>query len=111
MVVIGTLLDEGASVRIMSSTIWKALGFPHLVPLTQNLLAFNRGTSQPLGILSKFPIILGGKTIYIDVMVIQGALDFNILLVRDYIYVLGALVSSLFCVVCLLHKGRIVTVD
>ncbi len=110
MAVPGTLLDEGVSVSIMSSTTWQDLGSPHLVHVTQNLLTFDGGTSQPLGILPKFPITLGGKTVYIDV-VIQGALDFNLLLGRDYIYVMGALVSSLFCVVSFPHDGRIVTID
>ena len=44
-------------------------------------------------------------------MVVQGPLDFNILLGRDYVYVMGALVSSLFRVVCFPHEGRIVTID
>ena len=105
------MLDEGASVSIMSFTTWQALDSPQLVPVTQNLLAFNGGTSQPLGILPNLPISLGGKTIYIDVVVVQGPLDFNILLGRDYVYVMGALVSSLFRVVCFPHKGRIVTID
>jgi len=52
MVVPSTILDEGVYVSIMSSTTWKALGSPQLVPVTQNLLTFNGGTSQPLGILS-----------------------------------------------------------
>lgn len=34
MVIHGTLLDEGVSVSIMSSTTWKALGSPQLVPVT-----------------------------------------------------------------------------
>ena len=29
-----TQVDEGASVSILSSTIWKALGSPQLVPIT-----------------------------------------------------------------------------
>lgn len=81
------------------------------MPLTQNLLAFDKGTRQYFGILPKFPITLGGKTIYIDVMVVQGALDFSLILGHDYIYVMGALVSSLFRVVCFPHDGRIVTID
>lgn len=56
--------------------------------ITQNMLAFNRGTNQPLGILPKFPITLGGKTIYLDVMVVQGHLYLNLLLGRDYVYVM-----------------------
>lgn len=106
-----TVLDEGASVSLMPATTWQALGSPQLVPVAPNLTAFDGGTSQPLGILPKFPITLGGKTIYIDVSVTQGALDFNLLLGRDYVYAMGALVSSLFRVVCFPHNGRIVTID
>jgi len=111
MVVPRTILDEGTSISMMSSTTWQAFGSPQLVPVTQNLLAFNRGTSQSLGVLPKFSITLEGKTIYIDVMVVQGPLDFNLLLGHDYVYVMGALISSLFCVVCFLHEKRIVIID
>ena len=81
------------------------------MPVTQNLLAFNRGTNQPLGVLLKFPITLGGKTIYIDVMAVQGPLDFNLLLGCDYVYVMGVLIYSLFRVVCFPHEERIMTID
>jgi hypothetical protein len=64
------LKDEGSSVSILSSIAWKALGYPPLAPITQNLLAFNKRTSQPLGTLPQFPVTLGGKTIFIDVMVV-----------------------------------------
>ena len=57
------LIDEGASVSILSSVAWYALGCPQLAQVTQNLLAFNRGNSQPLGILPQFPVTLGGKTV------------------------------------------------
>ena len=111
MVILGTIIDEGTLVSIMSSTTWKALGSSQLVPVTQNLLAFNRGTSQPLGILPKFPFTLGGEIVYIDMMVVQGPSDFNLILGRDYAYAMGALVSSLFLVICFPHKGQIVTID
>jgi len=74
------------------------------------LLAFNRGTSQLLGILPKLPITLGGEIVYIDMMVVQDPLDFNLLLGRDYVYVMVALVSSLFRVM-FPHEGRIVIID
>jgi len=74
-------------------------------------LPFNRVTSQPLEILSQFPITLGGKIIYLNVMVVPGPLDYNLLLGRDYVYDMGAIVSTLFRVICFLHEGRIVTID
>ena len=69
----------------------------------QNLLAFNRKTSQPLGTLPRFPVTLGGKIVFIDVMVIQDPLDFALLLGRDYVYAMKAIVSTLFHVICLPH--------
>jgi hypothetical protein len=74
------LIDEGSSVTILSSITWKALGYPQLVLVTQNLLAFNKRTSHPLGVLPQFPVTLGGKTIINDVMVVQDPLDFDLLL-------------------------------
>ena len=111
LVVPSTIIDEGASVIILSSTTWKAFGSPSLAPVTQNLLASNKRTSQPLGILPRLHVALGGKTVHMDVMVVPGPLDFNLLLGRDYTYAMGALVSSLFRVVCFPHEGRIVTID
>ena len=67
--------------------------------------------SQPLWILPRLPVTLGGKTIHMDVMVVPGPLDFNLLLGHDYTYAMGALVSSIFRVVCFPHEGRIVTID
>jgi hypothetical protein len=75
-----TLIDEGASVSIFSSIAWQALGYPQLASVTLNLLAFNRRTSQPLGTLRQFPVTLGGKNVFIDVMVVQDPLDFSLLL-------------------------------
>jgi hypothetical protein len=106
-----TLIDEGSSVSILSSIAWQALGCPPLAPVTQNLLAFNRRTSQPLGTLPQFPITLGGKTVFIDVMVVQDSLDFSLLLGRDYVYAMKAIVSTLFRVISFPHDGRVVTVD
>jgi hypothetical protein len=106
-----TLIDEGASVSILSNVPWYALGCPHLALVTQNLLAFNRRTSQPLGILPQFLVTLGGKTIFIDVMVVRDPLYFSLLLGRDYVYAMKSFVSTLFCVISFPHDGRIVTID
>ena len=78
---------------------------------TDQILAFNRRPIAPLGTLPYFPITLGGKTICIDVMVVQGPLDFNLLLGRDYVYAMKAVVSIVFRVMHFPHDGKIVTID
>ena len=109
--ILRTIVDEGASVSILSSTAWQDLGSPQLVPSTDQILDFNRRPTTPLGTLTYLPIILGGKTIYIDVMVVQGPLDFNLLLGRDYIYAMKVVVSTLIRVMRFPHDGNIVTID
>ena len=99
------------SISILSSTTWQALGSSQLVPATDQILAFNRRPTAPLGILPHFPITLGGKMVCIDVMVVQGPLDFNLLLGRDYVYAMKAVVSTLFRVMHFPHDGKIVTID
>jgi hypothetical protein len=54
---------------------------------------------------------LGGKTIFIDVMVVQDSLDFDLLLGRDYVYAMKSIVSTLFHVIYFPHDGRMVTID
>jgi hypothetical protein len=75
-----TIIDEGASVSILSMNAWKDFGSPQLAPVTQNLLTFDRRVSQPLGILPQFLVTLGGKMVYVDVMVVHDPLEFNLLL-------------------------------
>jgi hypothetical protein len=105
------LIDEGVSISILSSIAWYALGCPQLASVTQNLLAFNRRTSQPLGTLPHFPITLGGKTVFIDVMVVRDLMDFALLLGRDYVYAMKVIVSTLFCGISFPHDGIIVTIN
>jgi hypothetical protein len=77
----------------------------------QNLLAFNRRTSQSLGTLPQFPVTLGGKTVFIDIMVVQDPLDLSLLLGRDYVYAMKAIVYNIFRVISFPHDGWVVTVD
>ena len=107
MVMVGTIIDEGASVSILSFS-WKVLGSPSLFPEMWNLTGFDKGTSRPLGILPNLPITLRRKIVHLNVMVVQGPLDYNLLLGRDYIYSMGAIISSLFRVMCFPHEGRVV---
>ena len=81
------------------------------MPATNQILDFNRIPTAPLGILPHLPITLGGKTIRIDVMVVQGPLDFNLLLGQDYVYTIKDVVSTLFRVMHFPHYGKIVSID
>lgn len=40
--------------------------------------------------------------------VVKGPLDYNLLVGRDYIYSMGAIISSLFREMCFPHEGRVV---
>ena len=106
-----TIVDEGAYVSILSSTTWKDLGSPQLVPATNQILAFNCRPTAPLWILPHFPITLGGKIVCIDVMVVEGPLYVNMRFGRDYVYAMKAVVSTLFRVMHFPHDGNIVTID
>jgi hypothetical protein len=106
-----TLIDDGSSISIFSYIAWKDLGYPHLFPVTQTLFAFNRRTNHPLWILPQFPITLGWKTVFIDVMVVQDPLDFDLLLRRDYVYAMKSILSTFFRVIYFLHDGRMVTIN
>ena len=74
-------------------------------------MAFNITISKPLGILPKLPITLEGKNICIDLMVVQGPLDFNLRLMREYVYSMEVVLSTLFCVMYFPHNRNIVTID
>jgi hypothetical protein len=54
---------------------------------------------------------LGGKTVFIDVMVVRDPLDFALLLGWDYVYATKAIVSTLFRVISFPLDGRMVTID
>jgi hypothetical protein len=87
---------EGASASILSSLAWQALGSPDLVSASHELLDFDRHPSEYLGFLPQLPILLGGKIIRVDVIVVEGLLDFNMLLGPDYVYTMNVVVSTLF---------------
>jgi hypothetical protein len=87
------------------------LGSPELVPTSHELLDFDRHPSEYLGILPQFPISLGENTILVDVIVVQGLLDLNMILGCDYVYAMNIVVSMLFRVMHFPHNGSIVTID
>jgi hypothetical protein len=70
------IINEGASTCIMSKTVWQKLGSPDLVPSTITLRAYDGRPSSLEGIFQNVPIELGGKTILIEIEVINAPLDY-----------------------------------
>jgi hypothetical protein len=105
------IVDEGTSASILSSSVWKVLGSPELVSTSHELLDFDRHPSEYLGVLPQFPISLCGKTVLVDVIVVQGPLYFNTLLGCDYVYAMNTVVSMFFRVMHFPHNEKIVTID
>jgi hypothetical protein len=54
---------------------------------------------------------LGGKTVTVDVEVVDAPLDYNLLLGRSWFYAITSIASSVFRCVQFPHQGKIVTVD
>jgi len=106
-----TMLDEGASMCIMSIQCWRSLGSPTLNQSPMILKAFDGRGFHPFGILQDFPIGVEGKTVNLDVEVVDAPLDYNLLLGRSWSYAMTAVVSSVFRLVKFPHNGKIVTID
>ena len=75
------------------------------------LKAFDGRAYTPYGILSNLQVELGGKTVEIDVEVIDGNLNYNILLGRPWIYAMAAVVSTYFRKIAFPHQGRVTIID
>jgi hypothetical protein len=54
---------------------------------------------------------LGGKTVCIEVEVVNASLDYNILLGRSWTYAMQAVVMTVFRVLLFPHEGQMVTID
>ena len=75
------------------------------------LTAFDGRSFWPHGILPSLEVQLGGKTIVIEVEVVDAPLNYNLLLGRNWMYSMQAVASYLFQVICFPFNGNIVTID
>jgi hypothetical protein len=95
----------------MSITCWKDIGSPPLIESHNTLKAFNGSGFKPYDVLPSFPITLEGKMVNVEVEVFDAPLDYNLLLGHSWIDSMCEIVSTLFCVLCFPHQGKVVTVD
>jgi len=72
--------DEGFATCLMSLVYWKSLGSPTLSQSPTMLTSFDGHYFCPHGILLAFPIQLCGKTMKVDVEVVDVPLEYNLLL-------------------------------
>jgi hypothetical protein len=105
------IIDESASTCIMSKTVWQKIGSPELIPSAITLRAYDGQPSSPDGLFQNVPMELGGKTILIDIEVIDAPLDYNILFGCSYMYAMKAVASSIFQTIMFPHNGKIVTIN
>jgi hypothetical protein len=61
--------------------------------------------------IPSFPMQLGGKTVCVEVEVVDVSLDYNILLGRSWNYAMLVVVATVFQVLLFPHEGWIVSID
>jgi hypothetical protein len=106
-----TVVDEGASTCVMLLACWKAIDQPILSPSPTLLTTFDGRSFRPHRIIPSFPMQLGGKTVCVEVEVVDAPLDYNLLLGRIWTYAMQVVVSTVFWVFLFPHKSQIMTID
>ena len=77
------MIDEGVAASVMSLACWKGLSSPTLSKFGTMLTAFDGISLRLHGILPSLEVQLGGKTVMIEVEVVDASLDYNLLLGRN----------------------------
>jgi hypothetical protein len=100
-----TVVDEGTSTCVMSLACWKAIGQPIFFSSPTLLIAFDGRSFRPHGIIPSFPMQLGGKTVCVEIEVVDAPLDYNLLLGSFWTYSMQAVVATVFQVLLFPHEG------
>lgn len=106
-----TVIDEGASTYVMSTSCWLTLGSPTLSLLLSSLKSLNNHSFIPNNYLASYPITLYGKTVMVEIEVVDKRLEYNILLGHSWNYAMMDIVSTIFCIILSPLDGKVVTVD
>jgi hypothetical protein len=105
------VVDEGTATCVMSLVFWKALGSSTLSKSSNMLTTFDGHSFFPHGILPSFSVQLGGKTVEVEVEVVDAPLYYNLFLGCNWTYAMIVVVSSVFHTLCFPHEGKIVMID
>ena len=90
------MINEGAAASVMSLSCCKGLGSPELSQSTTMLTAFDGISFWPQRILPSLKVQLGGKTITIEVEVVDAPLDYNLLMGWNWMYSMQVVASYIF---------------
>jgi hypothetical protein len=74
------VIDEGALTCAMSVTCWKDIDSPSLIEAHNTLKAFNGIGFKPYSVLPSLFITLEGKSVNVEVEILDAPLDYNLLL-------------------------------
>jgi hypothetical protein len=91
-----TVVDEGTLNCVMSFSLWKAIGQPGLSSSPTWLMEFEGRLFRPHGIIPSFLVQLGGKTMCVEVEVVNVPLNYNLLLGRSWTYAMHVVVAMVF---------------
>jgi hypothetical protein len=105
------VVDEGVATCVMSLLYWKSLSSPTLSKSLNMLTSFDGHSFRPHGIFPAFLVQLGGKTVVVEVEVVDVPLDYNLLLGCNWNYHIIGVVSFIFYTLCFPRDGKIVTID
>jgi len=90
------VVDEGVSTCMMSLACLKDIGQPKLFLSPMFLTTFEFHSFFPHGIIPSFPMQLEGKTMCVEVDVVDEPLDYNLFLGCSWNYAMKIVVSSIF---------------
>ena len=68
------------------------------------LRAYDGHASTLVRLYQNVPVCLAGKTIHIDIEVLDAHLDYNILLWWSYMYAMSTITSSIFRIMMFPHE-------
>lgn len=78
------VVNEGTSTCVMCLSCSRSIGSPDLIQAPATLKTFDGSGFNPYGIFNSLAIELWGKTISIDVEVVNTPLDYNLLLGHSF---------------------------
>lgn len=90
------VVNEGETTSVMSISCWKALGSPPITPSPTILIYFDGCSFSPYGIFTSLPITVGHQKVTIEVEVNDLPLEYNLLLGRNWTYVMKVVTSTMF---------------